>query len=155
MIWYEMKWKYQDTGVGCGHAHSVVWRLSLDSILCLSLSSTISSIKSIFVHKWLINTPQLLAYIRQCRSVVMPLPTDHDIPGSNPVSGLTKNKLIMKQIRWMHLQHWKIRPKVPFRNREISKNAQEMGVEASQIRILHKILIRNSYIPASVYFCPG
>ena len=30
-----------------------------------------------------------------------------------------------------------------------------MGVEASQIRILHKILMKNSYVPASVYFCPG
>ena len=30
-----------------------------------------------------------------------------------------------------------------------------MGVEASQIRILRKILIKNSNIPASVYFCPG
>ena len=59
-------------------------------------------------------------YIRQCRSVVMPLPTDHDIPGSNPVLGLTKNKLIMKQIRWMHLQQkmpkrWELRhPKFGF-----------------------------------------
>ena len=66
-------------------------------------------------------TPQSwFGYIRQCRSVVMPLPTDHDIPGSNPVLGLTKNKLIMKQIRWMHLQQkmpkrWELRhPKFGF-----------------------------------------
>ena len=45
--------------------------------------------------------------------------------------------------------------KVAFRNRQTSENAQEMGAEASQIRILHKILMRNSYVPASVYFCPG
>ena len=30
-----------------------------------------------------------------------------------------------------------------------------MGVEASQIRFLRKILMKNSYNPALVYFCPG
>ena len=35
---------------------------------------------------------------------------------------------------------------------KLSKNAQEMGVEAGQIRIPHEILMKNSYFPASVYF---
>ena len=38
---------------------------------------------------------------------------------------------------------------------KLPKNAQEMGVEAGQIRIPHEILMKNSYFPASVYFCPG
>ncbi len=31
------------------------------------------------------------------------------------------------------------------------KNAQEMGVEAGQIRIPHEILMKNSYFPASIF----
>ena len=38
---------------------------------------------------------------------------------------------------------------------ELSQFAQEMAVEACEIRILHKILIKNKYLSASVYFCPG
>ena len=38
---------------------------------------------------------------------------------------------------------------------ELSQFAQEMAVEACEIRILHKILIKNKYLSASLYFCPG
>ena len=38
---------------------------------------------------------------------------------------------------------------------ELSQFAQEMAVEACEIRILHKILMKKKYFPASVYFCPG
>ena len=37
----------------------------------------------------------------------------------------------------------------------LSQFAQEMAVEACEIWILHEILIKNKYFPASVYFCPG
>ena len=38
---------------------------------------------------------------------------------------------------------------------ELSQFAQEMAVEACEIWILHEILMKNKYLPASVYFCPG
>ena len=38
---------------------------------------------------------------------------------------------------------------------ELSQFAQEMAVKACEIRILHKILIKNKHLSASVYFCPG
>ena len=38
---------------------------------------------------------------------------------------------------------------------ELSQFAKEMAVEACEIWILHEILMKNKYFPASVYFCPG
>ena len=49
-------------------------------------------------------------------------------------------------------ENLKFSKKVPFKKLKLSENAQQMGVEAPQI--LRKILMKNGYIPALVYFCP-
>ena len=36
----------------------------------------------------------------------MPLPTDHGLPGSNPVSVITQIQLLMKQNKSIHPKHW-------------------------------------------------